>query len=279
MLPCLRRFAAVTRFLRARGARGTTSSRVAVTVWLAVGAARCGSGAGATDPATTTAYAGTYVLVSVDGQIPPARLPAPTSNACPPTVLDGSATVTPTIGNRDPLYTVLVTADPLVPPVPALCGASSAVFDVVRDVGVWSQAPGGLRFKSDLGAGAYMAEVGGSNQRPELTMSVRGHTLVFVRAQPYGSPSGGVVTQVVDAAGADVVQAIVTCQQNDLVVARRLIFQGPAQTVVPRAPTTVSVSLPTGCHLATGQASQVTVEPSETTPVVTVRFVAERTGN
>lgn len=228
----------------------------------------------------SAAYAGTYALVRIDGQPLPARLPAPTASTCPPAVLEGSATVTPTVGNRDPLYTVLVQADPLVPPVPTACsGGSGVLFDVVRDVGVWSAASNALRFSSDLGAGTYAVAAAGSADRPELTMSVRGHTLVFVRAQRYGSPSGGVVAEVVDTAGAAVVQTVVTCRQGDLVVARRLIVQGPFQAVVPLAPTTVSVELPAGYRLTPGQTSQVSVQPSGATPVVTVRFVAESPGS
>lgn len=281
MLPMLRRLTNAARRLPALGARGITGLRAVVVpwtvAWLAVVAVGCGPGS--TDPAAVAAYAGTYVLVSIDGQSLPARLPTPSPNGCTPTVLEGSATVTPTVANRDPLYTVLVEANPLIPPAPPAClNGDYALFDVVRDVGVWSQASGGLRFSSDLGAGGYTAAVGGSAARPELTMSVRGHALVFVRVQPYNGLWGGVVAAVVDATGADVAQAVVTCQQGDLVVARHLIFQGPFQAGVPLAPTAVSVALPPGYRFAAGQTSQVSVEPSATTPVVMVRFVAERTG-
>lgn len=222
------------------------------------------------------ALAGTYILVQVDGAVLPSAVPLPSVyGTCVPQVLEGTATLSPQINNRFPLYTILVRAEPRVPPGCTENFGASA--DLVRDGGRWYGSRSGLRYESQRDAGTYRVTVGDAGGSPTLTATVGGHTLAFTRAWPDGTPMRGLVVEVVDDAGAPVKGAVVAVTQRGLVVVRRVEFGYGVQAIIAREAATASVTPPPNYKFAAGQPSSLDFAATDEPSTTRARIVLTRT--
>lgn len=155
--------------------------RVAERWGLAVVLAAC---AGSVTEADADAVSGRYRLEAVDGV--PLPTPLDASTACPVSVIDGDASLTPRVRSRNPSYTVQVfTAPRCEPPVSPRRGA-----ELLRDFGPWLGVGDGgseVRLQSENGFGTYSGQImrapeGGAG--PLLTVRLAGRAFTFRRVAP-----------------------------------------------------------------------------------------------